>query len=317
MTLFDRRLFLASALALPATGALSADLERLRVSVIPINDVTPLFVALRKGYFTEEGIAVDTTPATGGAIGIPAMIAGSFDIVYGNVVSALLAFQQGLDIRAVAAGTKTIAGDLDRTQVIVASDAPISSGKQLEGKIFGVNTRNNVIWLYARAWIRKTGGDPDKVNFREIPFPQMEDAIRQKQVDAALVVSPFSDAMLAKNNFKMIGKPYSEVQPGVNVGLYLATGKFLEEKEPTVRKFVRGLHRGVAWYNENAGNPELLDIISSFTRMDVSVLKTITFSPAPTRVDTPQIKQTMQLMVENKLLRQAVDVEKILAPTAF
>ena len=49
-----------------------------------------------------------------------------------------------------------------------------------------------MIWLYARAWIQATGGDPDKVTFLEVPFPQMEDALRQQRVDAAFMVAPFS-----------------------------------------------------------------------------------------------------------------------------
>src|SRR5450830_222530 len=72
--------------------------EKLRVSIIPINDVTPLFAAIKQGYFAEEGLEVDTAPSAGGATGIPGLIAGSFDIVYGNVVSMLLAAQQGIDI---------------------------------------------------------------------------------------------------------------------------------------------------------------------------------------------------------------------------
>ena len=318
----DRRLFLAGALSLPvvtlpALPAGAADLEKLRVSIIPISDVTPLFVAIEKGFFTAEGIAVDTTPSSGGATGIPGMIAGSFDIVYGNVVSALLASQQGLDIRTVAVGTKTIAGDTDNSQIIVRADSDITSGKQLEGKTFGVNTRNNVIWLYGRAWIKKTGGDPDRVTFREVPFPQMEDAIRQKQVDAGFVVAPFSTVMLGKPDFKSVGKPYTQVQPGVNVGQYLATGQFYKDRQASVEKFVRGLRRGVEWYNANLTSPELLTIVAGFTRINISLLKEVTLSPAPVHIEPDQIETTMRLMIENKLLKQPLDLSKIIAPTAL
>ena len=65
--------------------------EKLRVSIIPINDVTPLFSAIKQGYFAEEGLEIDTAPSAGGAVGIPGLVAGSYDIVYGNVVSMLLA----------------------------------------------------------------------------------------------------------------------------------------------------------------------------------------------------------------------------------
>src|SRR6266852_3054767 len=170
---FIRNLFLGAAGAVMVSfGASSADLEKVRVSIIPINDVAPLFSAIQQGYFREVGLEIDTTPSAGGAAGIPGLIGGSFDIVYGNVVSALLAAQQGLGIKA-------------------------------------------------------TGGDPDRVTFKEIAFPQIEDALRQKRVDAAFLVAPFSVIALKKPGLTAIGKPYSEVQLGVDVGQYLTTGKML------------------------------------------------------------------------------------------
>ncbi|MFX4497600.1 ABC transporter substrate-binding protein, partial [Acinetobacter baumannii] len=83
--------------------------------------------------------------------------------------SVLLASQQGLDVKVIAPGTKVLLADVDTAPIIVRSDSGIKNGKDMEGKSIAVNTRNNVIWLYARAWIKATGGDPDKVVFKEIP----------------------------------------------------------------------------------------------------------------------------------------------------
>lgn len=297
--------------------AARAETEKLRVSIIPINDVTPLFAAIKQGYFAEEGITVDTSPSTGGATGIPGLIAGSFDIVYGNVVSTLLAAQQGIDIRVVAPGTKIETVDNDTSALVVRADSGIATGKDLEGKTVGVNTRNNVIWLYARAWIKATGGDPDKVTYKEIPHPQMEDALRQKQVDAGYMVIPYVALATAKPEFKAIGHPYSTVQLGVDVGQYLTTSKFLAERPETAKKFIRALRRGIEWYNANRGKPELLSIVSGFTRIDVDLLSKIKMSPSPMKVDPAQIEKTMKLMIENKLLRAPLDIKPLIASQAL
>jgi NitT/TauT family transport system substrate-binding protein len=312
-----RRALLAGLAAAVASPARAAELEKLRVSIIPINDVTPLFVGIRNGYFRDEGLELDTTPSAGGATGIPGMMAGSFDIAYGNVVSTLLAAQQGIDIKVVAPGTKTISAETDLSQIVVRSDSGIKSGKDLEGKSIGVNTRNNVIWLYARAWVKATGGNPDRVTYREVPHPQMEDAIRQKQVDAGFMVVPYAMLALAKPDFVGIGKPYSDVQPGVDVGQYLITGKLLSEKADVATRFVRGLRRGIEWYNANRSSPDLLEVISGFTKIDVALLKAIPLSPAPLRTEPAQMEKTMQLMIDNKILRAPVDVAKLVAPTAL
>lgn len=308
---------IALAWCLPfAISAKAAELEKLRVSIIPINDVTPLFAAIQQGYFAEQGLAIDTTPSAGGATGIPGLVAGSFDIVYGNVVSTLLAAQQGIDIRVVAAGTKIQTPETDLSAMVVRSDSGIRKGKDLEGKTVGVNTRNNVIWLYARAWIKATGGDPDKVTYREVPHPQMEDALRQKQVDAGYMVIPYVAIALLKPDFVAIAHPYSEVQLGVDVGQWLATSRFLQERPETVDKFARALRRGVEWYNSNLGTPELLKVVSGFTRIDVGVLEKVKMAPSPLRVDPPQMEATMRLMIEHKLLKAPVDVKSLIAPQA-
>jgi NitT/TauT family transport system substrate-binding protein len=304
-------------LALPNPRASAADLEKVRVSIIPINDVAPLFVAIQNGYFRELGLEVDTAPSAGGAAGIPGLIGGSFDVVYCNVVSALLASQQGLDVKAVAPGTKVAARETDTTPIIVRSDSGIKSGKELEGKSIAVNTRNNVIWLYARAWIKATGGDPDRVTFKEVPFPQIEDALRQQRVDSAFLVAPFSVIAVQKPGLMAIANPYSDIQLGVDVGQYITTGKLLAAKPETIKKFVAGLRKGAEWYNANRKNEALLSIITGYTKTDASILRSIALPAAPLRSDLVQIKKTMDLMIENKLLAGPLDLSKIIDPLAL
>lgn len=297
-----------------AAGAAS---EKLRVSIIPINDVTPLFAAIKQGYFAEEGIEIDTSPSAGGAVGIPGLVAGSYDIVYGNVVSMLLAAQQGIDIRVIAPGTNIETVKDDTSAIVVRSDSGIATGKDLEGKNVGVNTRNNVIWLYARAWIKASGGDPDKVTYREVPHPQMEDALRQKQIDGAFMVIPYVALATAKPELKAIAHPYSTVQLGVDVGEYLTTSKFLTEHPQTAAKFLHALRRGIEWYNANRGTPPLIEIVSGFTKIDADLLSKIAMSPSPLRVDPAQIETTMKLMIENKLLRGPIDVKPLIFDQAM
>ena len=238
-------------------------------------------------------------------------------MVYGNVVSVLLASQQGLDVKVIAAGTKAALRETDTTPIIVRSDSGIKSGKDLEGKSISVNTRNNVIWLYARAWIKATGGDPDKVTFKEVPFPQVEDALRQQRVDAAFLVAPFSVVALQKPGLTAIANPYSDIQPGVDVGQYITTGKLLSTKPEMIKKFVTGLRKGAEWFNANRKSEELLTVISGYTKTDASILKSVALPEAPLQSDLPQVKKTMDLMIENKLLPGPVDLSKIIDPMAL
>lgn len=317
--MLNRRSLLGAtaAFAVAGSSARAAELERVRVSIIPINDVTPLFVAIKQGFFEAEGLLVDTSPSSGGATGIPGLVAGSYDVAYGNVVSTLLAAQSGIELRVVAAGTKIAEARNDFSAIVARRESGIRTGKDLEGKVVAVNTRNNVIWLYARAWIKATGGNPDRVTYKEVPHPQMEDAVRQKQADAGYMVVPFVTLAAAKPEMEAVAHPYSAVQLGVDVGQYLATAAFVQSRPETVAKFARALRRGVAWYNANLTNPELLPVIAGFTKLDVGLLRSLTLPPYPLVVDPPQIEKTMGLMIEHKLLRGPLNVSPLIAPTAL
>ncbi|MFT4116110.1 ABC transporter substrate-binding protein [Bradyrhizobium sp.] len=317
LTITRRTALAALGSAMLATTVRAADLQRVRVSIIPITDLTPLFVGMHRGFFRDEGLEIDTSPSSGGATGIPGLVAGSYDIAFSNVVSMLLAASQGIDVRVIAAGVKTVKEEDDFTGIVVRKDSGIRSGKDLEGKSVAVNTRNNVIWLYARAWIKATGGDPDRVTYKEVPHPQMEDAITRKQVDAGFMVPPFIGVATAKGEVEAIAKPYSVVQPGLDVGEYLATATFLKSNAATVDKFTKALRRSVEWCNANLSNPEVLPIMAGFTRLDVAVLKDTPLKSFPLRVDPPQLEKTMNLMVENKLLRSPLDVKPLIAPAAL
>lgn len=307
-----------AAIAASSRASFAQALEKVRVSIIPVYDVAPLYTAISKHYFKDLGLEVDTAPTAGGAAGIPGLVGGSVDIAYGNVVSALLAVQQGLDIKVIAPGTGNGTAATDRTQIMVNQDSGIASAKDLEGKSVAVNTRNNVIWLYARAWIKKSGANPDLVNFKEIPFPQMEDALRQRRVDAAFMIPPFSITATAKPGLVGIGQPYSEVQVGADIGQYLTTGAVLAKKPETIKKFTEGLRKGVEWFNANRLNDEGLAVVSGYTKMDVGLLRSAgDMGPSPLKSNIAQVKQTMQLMIDNKLLNAPIDLSTFVAPMAL
>src|SRR5688500_1141772 len=97
---------LASGAVMGAPSAFPQDLALVRVSIIPIFAVAPHFVAEKNGYFAEEKIAVTTQPVQGGALGIPGLMSGSFDVLYTNTVSVLTALERGIDIRIVAESTR-------------------------------------------------------------------------------------------------------------------------------------------------------------------------------------------------------------------
>lgn len=300
----------------PATAQ---EKKTLKVSIIPIADVAPLFAAIQQGYFREQGLEIDTAPTTGGAVGIPALFAGAYDIVFTNVVSTVQARAQGLPVKIIAPAS-SIGEGIDGPAgagILVRADDGLKGGADLAGKSLGVNNQNNIIWLYARAWIERTGGDASKVAYREVPFPQMVDALRGKRVDAVFAVDPF--LTLAKDDpaFAFLGSPYVMVQPGLSVAQYVATEDFIAKHPETLKRFDAGLRKGIEWVSKHLNTPEARELLASYTRISPGLLaKMAPMVEPPRTVDEDSIRKTIALMKQHGLLKAEVDVPAMLHQTA-
>jgi NitT/TauT family transport system substrate-binding protein len=289
---------------------------KLRVSTIPIIDTAPLQAAITKGFFAEQGLEVDTTPTAGGAVGLPALAAGQVQITFSNIISIVLGAKQGLGFEVIAAGSGTGAEAPDLAGLVAKPGSGIRSGRDLQGKRIAVNTRNNIIWLYARAWVQATGGDPDKVTYLEVPFPQMNDALRGDRVDAAFVVEPFLSAGLQSKTTQLVGWPYNTVGKRIPVGMYAATASYIKQHPDVIERFTRAYNKGADWINDHKGSDEWLKIISSYTRMKPEQLKGLNLPLFEKTVDPAGVEQVVELMRKHKMLEGAFDVKGLLYKTA-
>jgi NitT/TauT family transport system substrate-binding protein len=286
----------------------------LRVTYLPTLDAVPMFMAMEKGYFKEEGVVVQATPSQGGAAAIPGLMGGAYDITFSNVVSTLLAQQQGFKLRVIAAGTKNDPSAKPVTGLLTRKADGIKSGKDFEGKSIAVNTRNGVIWLFARSWVKKTGGDPSKVMFKEVPFPQMGDALRNKQVDGIFTISPFADSATKEGDVVRAADPYTEVQPTADIGHFVTTEDFFQKNQEATRKFGRALRKGVQYVNANFKAPETQLLISTVTKLTPEIVATLPQMVMPERVYPEEYAKTMALMVDAGLLRSGVDLSSMIDP---
>ncbi len=305
-----------AALGLLVPLGAGAQMTKVRVSTIPIVDTAPLQVGIAKGFFAEQGLEVDTTPTAGGAAGLPALAAGQVQITFSNIVSIVLGAKQGLGFEIISGASATGSAAPDAAGIVTKKGSTIKTGKDLEGKRIAVNTRNNIIWMYAREWVQATGGNPDSVTYLEVPFPQMVDAVRGDRVDAAFVVDPFMAAGVKSGAVEIIGWPYNTVQKRVPVAQYAATKSFIEANPAVIERWVRGYNKAVDWVSQNKGSEEWFKIISGYTRLPPERVRDLLIPVYDKTVDSAAIEQVVVLMRKNGLVEGSVDVKSMLYKTA-
>jgi NitT/TauT family transport system substrate-binding protein len=301
---------------LPLTSGAQAQPTKIRVSTIPILDTAPLQVGIAKGFFAAEGLEVDTTPTAGGAMGLPALAAGQVQITFSNIISVVLGAKQGLGFEIIAAGSNTGDKTPDLAALIAKKGSTIKTGKDLEGKRVAVNTRNNIIWLYARAWVQATGGNPDAVTYLEVPFPQMVDAVKGDRVDAAFVVEPFLSAGVASDAVSIVGWPYNAVQKRIPVGQYAATKTFITQNPGVIDRWVRAYNKSVDWTNQNQGSEEWTKIIAAYTRLAPEQIRSLSLPAYEKTVDPASIDMVVEQMRKHKMIEGPFDSKALLYKTA-
>jgi NitT/TauT family transport system substrate-binding protein len=290
--------------------------DRVRVGVVPFTDTAPLFAAIQKGFFKAEDLEVEPVFATGGAAALPALAAGSLEVVISNTVSVLQAVEQGIDLRVILPASASSRRVKPSGGLAVAADGPVKTAKDLEGKRVAVNNLRNLLWLYTREYLERNGADLSKITFVEVPYPQAPDAIIARRVDAAYIGQPHLQRLLDSGKGRMLATPTTELQEDVQVSWYVAMTEWTGKNDALVQRFARAYYKGVDFMTESWRTPEGIQILAGYTKQKPEVLEKSTMQLWPKSIPEDSVQQTQALMQKHGLLAKPLDLKKILYPTA-
>ncbi|WP_166880432.1 ABC transporter substrate-binding protein [Salinibacterium sp. ZJ450] len=223
------------------------EISELIVGITPVADQASVYIAVAEGFFEEEGLTVTPQPAQGGAALVPAMIAGDIQASFATYPSFLLAQAGGIDINIVAEGVR---GNEESNGVWVKADSGIDSINDLEGKKVAVNTLKNTGELTIKVLMDEAGVDVSKVQFQELPFPDMVPTLQSGGVDAIWVVEPFQTAAEASGAKKLFAN-FSGPTDGVPLSGLGMTAEFVKANPNTVAAFIRAMEKANALLAEN------------------------------------------------------------------
>lgn len=292
-------------------GASGLEGKKVKVGVLPIADFLPVFAAVEKGYFKAEGLKVQIVPMAGGATILPALAGGSLQIGTSNVISIMLAAQQGFDFKIIADCVYVSPG---QSGIFVRRDSGITSLNQLAGKSWAVNTTRGILWLYVRELLSMNGIDSAGITFVEIPFPKMAAPLLTGQVDVVSPPEPFNTILQANPEIRYLGEVFTRVNPGGIVAPFIARMKWIEANSGTVEGFARALAKGVDY--SNAHRDEVRLMATRHTRLKAPLARKIKLAIWKNRVDINALQWTANLMTKHKLINKRIDVEELVYRTA-
>ncbi|MFG1669447.1 ABC transporter substrate-binding protein [Streptomyces sp. Y7] len=294
----------------PDAGASSGGVTTVKLGVIPIVDVAPLYLGQKKGFFEKQGLKLEFTTAQGGAAIVPGVASGQFQFGFSNVTSLMVAQSNGVPVKAVANGiASTGVRGKDFNGLMVKKDSPVKSAKELEGKKVAINTLKNINETAVRQAVREAGGDPDKVQLVEMAFDQMPAALDQGQIDAACVVEP-ATATIRSQGGREIASPLIDVAPELTVAMYFTSTQYAQQHPDVVKKFQDATAESLAY--AEAHPDEARQIVTTYTKIPASVLEQVILPKWPAEPNRPSIEALMKLGEEDGLFKKTPDLDALL-----
>lgn len=139
----------------PALGQQPA-LASFKIGPVVLGDlanVAPILVGMEKGFYRDNGVAVEMIPFTGGPPLLRGVLAGTVDMGISGATDPLVFRAAGAPIRGVAVVT-------DKNHFTLVGAPGVNRVEDLRGGTIGVTAVGATTWVFARLLARKQGWDP-------------------------------------------------------------------------------------------------------------------------------------------------------------
>ncbi|HLH23066.1 MAG TPA: ABC transporter substrate-binding protein [Chloroflexota bacterium] len=221
--------------------------------------IAPYWIAEDAGYFREEGLDLDTRFISASTVGMQSLLARELDVTTVTGGAALQAAANGGDIAIFATNVNAII-----SQMITAPD--VTAPEQLRGQPLGVVRFGTVSDFVAKLLLRGWGLEPG----RDVPLVQLggqAETIGAMQSGGvrSVVVADLPALELRRLGFRLMADGADLGREYVGLGV-VANRPYLNSDGETIRRFVRGLARGMGRF---VGDKDYsLQVIQKYTKME-------------------------------------------------
>jgi NitT/TauT family transport system substrate-binding protein len=218
-------------------------------------DQAPLELALRRGYFEQQGIEIQTVQANVGMEFVSALAADQIQVTSGSPNAGLFnALNRGIDIRLVANFAHVGDARDGAVSIIVRSDlvdsGAVKTVADLKGRTInaGAGGRGQYPDVLFQKMLAMNKMTMEDVKFVYITFADSMAALASKSIDAAFMVEPLVTMAERQNTAKILLRA-GEIDPGAQLSVVLYSPNFAQQREVATKYMVAYLH-GVRDYYE-------------------------------------------------------------------
>ena len=202
--------------------------------------------------------------------------------------------------------------------IMVRTDAPHKSFRDLRGKRIAIPSRFAVDFLFLRKMLAREGMTPKDITIIEMPPPDMPAALYAKAVDAYCTGEPFGAAAQRAGYARPLSMTRDQWRNYICCVLTVRQ-ELIRDNRPLVQELVNHVQAAGHWLDANPVNRSKAIAIASgrkFFNQDPAVLKFVMDNPADRvtygdlRMLRPEFDELMKLSIEAGTLKKPVAYEQ-------
>jgi NitT/TauT family transport system substrate-binding protein len=211
----------------------------------------PITIAERKGFFADEGLAVEVIDFNGGAKAVQALVGGSADMAAGSFEHVVATSAKGQPIQSAM-----VFGRHAGVVVAVRKDkaSAYRSARDLAGARVGVTAPGSGTHMFLNSWLTRQGVDPKSVAIVGVGSGAAAvAAIRSGQVDALANLDPVMTILQRDGAIQVLldGRTDEGMQAAYGdeyaAGALFGKPEYMTRHGESVRRLVSAVRRAVVW----------------------------------------------------------------------
>ncbi|MBP2079612.1 ABC transporter substrate-binding protein [Oceanobacillus polygoni] len=307
-----------------STGSTDSDTEQASVDIgmLKLTSSAPLFIALEKGYFEEEGIDAQVSWFEAAQPIAVATAGGDVDVGATGITASLYNMVAGGEELVIVADKGREQEGYSSTALLVHSDSDIETVEDLKDKKIGITQTGSTFHYMAGRLLEEhglTSADVEMVPVNSIPG--LMETLQSKQVDAVLLNEPNITMVLDEGYGKVITQ-VGDVIDYQTSGIFFSKS-FAGDTEAAT-KFLKAYAKATQYYydavltKENGeivpgeNYDEVIQIIAEYTDQEPAIIERgLPYMDPYGQLLAPDIQTQIDWYAKEELIAVPIDADEI------
>ena len=280
------------------------------VASVATVDLAAFWIALDGGYFTAEGLTVREVPAAKTEVALTKIENGEADLGLSTYTAILTAQAKGVfDLKLVA---DVSWASPESNEIVTVQGSGVTNVHDLAGKRIAVSDVNQASGVLTKSVMGDNGVDFSQVRWATMPLPNMAQALKDHQVDAAYQPEPFkTQASKLAGAIPVIDAGSGSTKNFPLTG-FAAQNKWTQENPKTMAAFQRAMDKATRYA---ANHREAIEsAVVKHTTVTADIASLMKLPGMGSRLDPRRIQRVWDLLKQLGVIDKSIDVATMIVP---